>query len=149
MATRLSAILERIRPAGAPGPPAEGEARRGDLAAKELADVLVVLAGFEAEARARIDAARREAAAIGRRADQQARRVRADSVDRVAAARAQSSGAQARITDVRRQRIADDAADRVARVHERAETEIPVLVETAVESIWSTFDTDVPTGAPR
>ena len=137
MPPRLSELLERIRPAGTPGAPTEGESvARHRWRADEIADVVAVLVTFESEVDATITAARRDAAQIVGEGQRRARAIVAGTAERVAVAQVETA---------QRFEAADDAeierstSARIAAMQSRADDEIPELVAQAVESIWSTF----------
>ncbi len=74
--------LERIRPIGTPGAPADATPLREQAALDEIADIKALLAVFETEADAVVAAAHQRAARIRSEADQSAQRIRADIPDR-------------------------------------------------------------------
>ncbi|MEZ5230689.1 MAG: hypothetical protein R2710_29675 [Acidimicrobiales bacterium] len=150
MARALSELLERIRPAGAPGAPTEGERPDEDPASRpELALVAEVLADFVAEASAVRSAATAEAAAIRHDADLRIQRIRQQLPDRVARAEATSDAAHEDRTrgersDLERQRRRDLEA-----IDARAEQLRPVLAAEAVELIWHLVLGDAPGAGSR
>jgi hypothetical protein len=89
MAPSLSELLERFRPAGAPGAPGRGRGEEPeDLRARELADVLAILERFDTEAAAIVAGAEREAADRVAEAARRAGVIRAELPDLLAQAAA-------------------------------------------------------------
>ena len=135
---RLSDLLERIRPAGAPGASAEGEARHAqDIAQRDLAEVATALAKFAVEADEIVAVAQVDVAEIGREADRRVQEIRGGRADRLARASAAVAEPSAGANDDDPSHIID--ASRPAAEHERtrAKQQIPLLVDAAVEVIWS------------
>ena len=99
MPLRLADLLDRIRPAGAPGALATGIARDELAADEELATLRRVLRSLEAAATEEIARAEREADRVLAEAERVARQRRAELADRVATAEA---------TDVSHERHAAD-----------------------------------------
>jgi DNA anti-recombination protein RmuC len=148
MVLRLSELLERIRPAGAPGVASEGEHQAEHLSAQETADLARVLGDFAAEADLEISDAHERAQQIRQEAEQRAHQDRADLPDRIAAARASGASSLVRQRDAELSRIADETARELDRLDAQARTQLPRLVDAAIASIWGAFDIeDHPGGA--
>jgi hypothetical protein len=130
---RLSDLLERIRPAGAPGASSEGESRRADAELEELGAVARALARLDAEADAVIEAARTEAAEVRAAGDERARRALAELPDRVAAAEAApgSDPGDAELAGT----VAGTERD-LAQRRAAADAVFDDLVDRAVAAIW-------------
>lgn len=145
--SRLSEILERIRPAGAPGASAEGEGRREqDHFEHETAAIAAALAEFEAEASVLVEAARREASEILEDGERRARQIRARLPDRIAVAMTSvedhgRAGAGDELDGVR-----DDSQSAVDRLGAQAADGIDEFVDVVVNSIWSILPTSPPEG---
>ena len=145
MPPRLSELLERIRPAGAPGASTEGErvalrVRRED----EVASIVAILTEFEADADATIAAARRDAEHIVSDGQRRAREILARTGDRVATVRADT---ERRYVDTdNSDEIIRASSERIAALRARADDEIPGLVAQVVTSIWTAF---IPPVAPK
>ena len=148
MPLRLSELLERIRPAGAPGAPTEGEQQREEFdRASEMAEIAAVLAGFEEEANERAAVANAEAAKPGRDAEREARRIRSAIPDRVAtvqAAAAIGHGTQGRSEQTA---VAEETAKELARLTIQGEALIPDLVAAATDIVWAMVKTEMPNEA--
>lgn len=139
-------LLERIRPAGTPGPPNEGERRRrSDARAAEIAEVVGLLAEFEAEADVIVDAA--ETAGRRQQADahRQAARIAASTPDRVATAGAEIAARDEQERDAEAAVIGAQAEQDAERLIETSKTTIPDVVGHAVQMIWDSV-TVVPAG---
>ncbi len=138
---RLSELLERIRPAGAPGAAAEGdEQHRRSILGAEVADVARVLAAFEREADQLLATAREEAEQIRRDGDRRAEQIRSGLADRVAVA--QATGTERQQTDAEHDAIVASARRDAQRVRADAAARLPALVDTVVGSIWSNLPTE-------
>lgn len=138
MPLRLSELLERIRPAGAPGAPSEGERqRRRDDRATEIAHVEQLLARFEQAAQARIDEAREEEVRVRRRAQARMSQIRTSLPDRLAVEAARASEHVDNGGRGEEDRIRAEAADEISRMTARADAEIPRLVDRVIRAIWS------------
>lgn len=147
MRPRLSELLERIRPAGAPGAPTEGEsAALRRWRADEIADVVAALVTFEAEVDATIAAARRDAAQIVGGGERRAREIIAGTADRVAAVQVETEQRSEAHDDAETERA---TSARIAVMQARADHEISGLVAHAVESIWTAFVPDARREASR
>ncbi len=150
MPLRLSELLERIRPAGTPGAPAEGEqVRQRSNRDRELVDVLAVVASIEREAAEIVDAAGAEAERIHRDAVERTRIIRAGRDDQVAAAGAEAAQHDDALADVVGAAIADSAAQERDELRSRADILIPDLVRRATESIWTTIVPEARIGGRR
>ncbi len=138
MPPRLSELLERIRPAGAPGAPTEGEQQREEVdRAREIADIASTLTVFEEEADSAVAAAADHAAELRRDAERQARQIRSGVADRIAASRtAAVQGYEQRI-EAEQAQVTEQIATEIARLKARAEVRIPPLVDAAMQTIWS------------
>ncbi len=134
---RLSDLLERVRPAGAPGASAEGETRHArDVAQRDLAEVAAALAQFAVEADETVATARAEVVEIDREADRRAQAIRAGRADRLARANAVVAQPAAGSEDDL-SRIVDESRAKAEQEQTRAKQQIPLLVDAAVEVIWS------------
>ncbi len=134
MARRLSELLERIRPAGTPGAPADASSQREQAALDEIADVVALLADFETEADAVIADAHRQAATLRSDAARAAQRIRAEIPDRVAVAQASWTAAAERRSGAAAEQLAEDARAQIAVL--RARPDIDRLVDDAVAALW-------------
>jgi hypothetical protein len=138
MPLRLSELLERIRPAGSPGAPTEGERqRRRDDRATEIADLARLLASFADESAARVEAAQEEAARLRRSGQTRAAEVHAGLSGRVAVAVARVTEHHQDLDRNDEARIRQEADREIARLHARADAEIPHLVDRTMQVIWS------------
>ena len=134
MTVRLSELLERIRPAGAPGAPADAHPQREMAALDEIADVAALLADFEAEADAVVAEAHESAATIRAGAKRTAQEIGAGTPDRVAAARAGWTAAERARTGTIAEQITADAEAEVAAL--RGKADIDRVVDEAIASLW-------------
>ncbi len=148
MVLRLSELLERIRPTGAPGAPAGGDQLRDSQAATEIADITRILTRFEAETDEEISAARERADQIRATAERQVRRIRDDLPRAVADARGAGAASSARQTQVELDRIAHDTHGEIDRLSARA-AELPRLVDTAMAVIREELMPRSTQGRPR
>jgi hypothetical protein len=143
MVLRLSELLERIRPTGAPGAPTEGEGRRRrEHRAGEVAAVTSILSSFEADADALVAAARAQAEQVRAEGERRARDVRAALPERLAVAEAREAHAHEGRDRVEMGRLRDEADETVGRLRERADAEVPRLVDEVTEIIWSQVRAD-------
>ena len=145
MVLRLSELLERIRPAGTPGPALEhGESRRRARLDQELADVAPLLADFERDADRLRDAAAAEADGLRRDAERRARQIRSGLPERIAVARAQTSEALDRASHDEQDEIAQETERTLSRLRRSADEGRAALVDEVVDTIWAgiTDDTD-------
>lgn len=137
MASRLSELLERIRPAGTPGAASDLVSQRRRATAEEIAELSLVLRRFDTDVDDLLDDARARAARIRADALRQAARVRADLPDRIAVEEA--SGVQP-IEDRSQHeiaRISDESERRIALVRSQAAERTDGLVDAAIAVIWS------------
>jgi F0F1-type ATP synthase membrane subunit b/b' len=145
---RLSDLLERIRPVGAPGAPTEGESRREQAETDELAELARVLASLDAEADAIVADARRRAEEVGDDGARRAAQLRAELADRVAVAGAGGADPGEHAVD---DEVAEMAAATDAEIDRRrrdATADTDRLVERAVDIVWALLDADeLPRGA--
>jgi vacuolar-type H+-ATPase subunit H len=138
MVLTLQQLLERIRPAGAPGAPTEGERqRRRDNRADEIAEVTALLAEFEAEAAATVEAAELEAKRECDQARQTARKLTATLPDRVATASAEVSESDEYLIATTELELQTETDREVARLLDQAESRLPLLVDQAIDVIWN------------
>ena len=138
---RLSELLERIRPAGAPGAAAEGdEQHRRSILHAEIADVDRVLDDFEREADQLVVTARHEAEQIRQDGERRAEQIRSSLADRLAVARA--GGTESNDSDAEREAIVETTRHDAERLRLDAGTRIPALADTIVESIWAALPTE-------
>jgi vacuolar-type H+-ATPase subunit H len=140
MPTRLSELLERIRPAGAPGAPHEGERQRqADDRAGEIIDVLDLLVEFEAEARTVLADGHKEADRVLSNAHRQASAGRASLPDLMAQTEAEAAHRDDRRLDDREETIRQRADEAIELLETRADAEIRRLADRAVEIIISSI----------
>jgi hypothetical protein len=138
MVLRLSELLERIRPAGAPGAPGEGERLREEaVEARELAEIAAVLKVFEDEADKIVAAGQEQAGRIRQRAERQANQIRAGLPDRIATAQANATEESQHRGEAERSRLAEEVATEVARLETLSQEHVPRLVSAAVDAIWA------------
>jgi vacuolar-type H+-ATPase subunit H len=138
--SRLTELLERIRPAGAPGAAAEGEPAVDVAAEDELAAVARVLARFEAEADDVVDSARRRAEQLMRDAQRDAERTQAAMAERIAVARAEVTRTQERRGDAEATRLGEEAKREADRRRASAAARVDDVVALALERIWALAD---------
>ncbi|MGB5759887.1 MAG: hypothetical protein WBM50_23440, partial [Acidimicrobiales bacterium] len=132
----LSELLERIRPAGTPGAPSEGEQQREEFdRVNEIAELAAVLEAFEEEADAMTSAATEQAAAVRRDADRQARQIRAGVPDRIATVQAAATRAHDERDQAMRDSVGVETTAEVTRLETRAATLIPSLRDAALHTI--------------
>jgi cell division septum initiation protein DivIVA len=147
MVLSLSELLERIRPAGAPGVAVDGEQSPEQLAAAEIADLAELLRAAEAEADLTLSGAHRRAERIRDEADEQVRRIRDDLPSRVAAAHVAGAALPTRRRDAELSRISDDTTREIDRLDTQAVTRLPLIVESVMAHIWDALDiADEPDG---
>jgi vacuolar-type H+-ATPase subunit H len=137
MVVKLSELLDRFRPAGAPGTPAATVPQREVVAREETAPIVQLLAEFEAEVDATLTAALAEADSITADADRTARQIRNDLPDRVGVARAEvaEEGERARADAV--ERISSEAVAQAAAVREAAGFD--EIVDRVIALIWDSL----------
>jgi vacuolar-type H+-ATPase subunit H len=139
---RLSELLERLRPAGTPGAPTEGEQqRRHQLQEREIAAVTVVLRAFEQRADQMIAAGRAEAERRRRDGERRADLVRAQLPDRIAIARAEAVQQHDEQGESEIAEVEHGAQREIARIEADAETRVPQLADAVVATIWWTLTT--------
>jgi len=132
---RLSELLERIRPTGAPGAGSEG-GQLGDIrAAEEISDVVRVLERFDVEVKDAIAAAHDRADRVRERAERQVGRIRSDLPRAVAEAQVTGAAAPARERDIEITHISRERDDEIERLNDRASDALPQLVEAAMNVI--------------
>jgi cell division septum initiation protein DivIVA len=145
---QLSELLERLRPAGTPGAPTEGEQqRRHELREHEIATVSSTLRGFEAEAERVVAAGRAEADRLRRDGERRAQLVEAQLPDRIAVARGEAVQHDKERGDGEITTVKHDAERKIARIEADAESRVPQLADAVAATIWSTLETDT-TGRP-
>ena len=142
MVLRLSELLDRIRPAGAPGTPAAAVPQRDVVAREETARVVDVLAEFEAEVDALLACARVEADAIAAEADRTARQIRNELPDRVAVARADVADDAERAHADAIARVGDDAEAEAATI--RAAADAGAIAQRVIAVIWDAVGEERP-----
>ena len=141
MVLRLSELLERIRPAGAPGASTEGELQHQQAEInRETADIATVLARFDTEVDEILTAAHKEAERLRRSGEQRAHHITAGLPDRLAVARSAASRERDERGLDESTRIAEDSTNEIARLRANAALQTPRLVDAAVKSIWSTVE---------
>jgi len=144
VAPSLSELLERIRPAGAPGAPAKGgPGGRDEGRDRELADLVAVLAAFDEEAAAVVAEARRRADERRAEAALEAGAIRAGLADRLARAAVEpvdlGTGDGPSVAG-----IGLSARRQIERLRRSADAETPRLVREIVTHILETaFGEDV------
>lgn len=144
MPLRLSELLDRIRPVGTPGAPAQGEQQRqASDRAREIAAIADLLAGFETEADAITAHARTQADQLRRGADTEIRRLRDAIPDRIAETEATAMQGQAEEDDTTRRALVEATEAEVARLHEQAEQLLPILTTSAIALIWDAAEADL------
>jgi vacuolar-type H+-ATPase subunit H len=148
MVLRLSELLERIRPAGTPGAPADGEDDRQQAAIDEIGDVARVLARFEREADGELTAARERARLILVEAEQRAHRISAALADRIAVASARGAQALAAQNEAALDRITTATTGEIARLQCQAGARMTPLVDAAIEQIWRVLPPPARKGCP-
>ena len=134
MVTRLSELLERIRPIGTPGAPADATPQREQAALDEIADIRTLLAAFETEADAVVAAAHQRAAGIRSEADQAAQQIRADIPDLVAVARTGWTTDAEQRADETVERVNADADRQVAALG--IDARMDRVVAEVVDALW-------------
>ncbi len=136
---RLSELLERIRPAGAPGAAGESEQqRRSENRDRELAGVVAALQRPERAAADTIDQAQRSAEGLHAEANHTIAKLRAELPEQLAVQRATVSSTDNASLDDEQRRILGHAAHEADRITQQAAAGTPKLVAVALDSIWST-----------
>ena len=144
---RLSELLERLRPAGTPGAPNEGERQRTEEAREwEIAAVVSMLHRHESDADEMIAAARAEVDRLRGEGDRRARAVRARLPERIAVAHADAARQEDEHRDREIERITRETDAEIVRLRADAETRIPRVAEAVVAAIMA--EHRAPRGAP-
>ncbi len=147
MVSRLSELLERIRPAGTPGSAEDRVTHRAAGAAEELAAVRAALEAAQAEAEELVAAAERTAASFQAQAGDQAQAIRDGTPDRAARAAARAAAAydlpDPALAELARQATHDVDA-RLARAGLLGDQQS----QRVVAELWSLLDADAPTTGP-
>lgn len=149
MVLSLTELLERIRPAGAPGVAADGEQSSEQLAAAEVAALIDLLCAAEAEADLVLAGAHRKAELIRDEAGEQVRTIRDGLPARVASAHVTGAALPARRRDAELARIADDTKQQIDRLDTRAVTHLPLIVDAVAAHIWEALEIEPPAGGQR
>jgi hypothetical protein len=137
MVFRLVDLLDRIRPAGAPGALVEEGTLRSEQAVElEVAELRRRLLEIDAEAAELVDAARRDAAEIVAEGARVARQRRAELADRVAVAGGQDAAAEDERAEQELARLRDDTERAVATLRDAFDAHAAELVDAAVAVIW-------------
>lgn len=148
MVQRLSELLERIRPAGTPGAPTEGELqRRDDRRAAEIETITAILTSFETEADAIIATARTEADQIRSRGYNRAHETAAAVPDGMAVAEAEAAHLIGQRDRVETEQLRSQTELTISQLRAEADTRTPLLVDEIMEVIWSqVLPTNTPSG---
>jgi F0F1-type ATP synthase membrane subunit b/b' len=141
--SRLTELLERIRPAGAPGAAVGAGPGVGPPADVELAGLFVELARIEAEADAVVDRARQRADQIAAEAERSVARVEAGLPERVAVAQAEVAESEDRRREADVAGVVDDAGRIAEQRREAAMARLDDVVGAAIDRIWAIADSDV------
>jgi hypothetical protein len=145
MVLRLSELLERIRPAGTPGAPTEGELQqRNDRRADEIATLAAILTSFETEADLLVATARTEADQVRSRGHSRAHETTAAVPDRMAVAEAEAAHLLEQRDRVETEQLQSQTELTISQLRVKAEARTPLCVEEIMEVIWS----QVPASAP-
>jgi hypothetical protein len=142
MPFRLGDLLDRIRPAGAPGAAAEGESRREEALVDELAELSAALRMMDAAADDVVATARHEAERIAGDGDRRAHQLRAELADRVAVAGREDARTEDDQVDDELARLADAAARAIDQRRRAVHGAIDRLVAAAVDEIWQIVEPD-------
>lgn len=134
MAIRLSELLDRIRPAGAPGAPTDAEPQRELAAAEESARLVRLLERLDAEADDLVAEAARSADAIRAEGERAASVLRAELADRVAVATAMASSELDHAADDRVVSVTAAARAEIERLRESAD--LDRVAARVVDVIW-------------
>ena len=138
MPARLSELLERIRPTGAPGAPSEGERERLEIGrTEEVAAIAAVLSAFEQEADALIAAANDQATRLHNDAERRAHEIRNGLPDQVAAAETAETEVANTQTTHDQQAVQAASAEVIAVIQGRSNALISRLEKATMEAIWS------------
>lgn len=141
MASRLSELLDRIRPAGTPGAPSDQVSQRRQATAGEIAALASLLARLEEEADAVVADARAEAGRMRADAERRAAQIRADLPDRLAVAEASGSGSSGADADGEVARLSADSEREIEQLRSRAEPRMGGLVDEAIAVVWGLIPT--------
>ncbi|RLE22599.1 MAG: hypothetical protein DRJ50_07385 [Actinobacteria bacterium] len=148
MVLRLSELLERIRPAGAPGASTEGEQQHQQAEInRQTADIATVLARFDAEMDDILTAAHEKAERLRRSGEQRAHHITAGLPDRLAVARSAASRQRDERGVEDSARIAEESTNEIARLRANAAIRTPRLVGSAMNSIWSAVESGPKVGS--
>ncbi len=134
--SRLTELLERIRPAGVPGAAAEGRSPVDRAAVDELAALTRVLAGFEAAADEVVARGRSRADGFRLDADRREERIGAELPERLAVARAEVERDHERRGAAEAARLAEAAQREADERRRAAAARIDDVVTAAVDRIW-------------
>lgn len=136
---RLSELLERIRPAGAPGAASEGEQQlRRENSEKELADIIAALHHPEQTAADLLTKAQHQAELLQTETSRSIAKQRAALPEQLAVQRTATLGTADADLDDERDRILRHASDEADRITQQVASGIPSLVTAALDSIWTT-----------
>lgn len=133
----LRDLLERIRPAGAPGAPADGARPADHARSAELAEVRALLEELDAAADAIVDAGRRRADELEREALAEARSIRAALPDRIARIAESDTGSADDLARSELDRLAGETARSIEQRRLAVETHGDEIVRAALDVIWS------------
>lgn len=135
---RLSELLERIRPAGTPGAPTDGEVqRREDRRAAEIETITAILSSFETEADTIIATARNRADQVRSEGHSSALETAASVPDRMAMAEAESARVLEQRDRVETELLRSQTELTISQLRAQAQARTPLLVEEVMELIWS------------
>ncbi len=136
---RLSDLLERIRPVGAPGAASEGEQQRQrEDRERELAELIRALHSTEVEAAQQVACAERDTAATQAATAHAVAKLRAGLPDLLAVQRTETFSDQGVTIEREGIRVIELARNEADRVTAQAAAGMPELVAAALQSIWST-----------
>ena len=145
---RLTELLERLRPAGTPGAPTEGEQQhRHEQQAREVAAVRDMLREYEAAAQEIVAAGSAEADRLRHDGERRAHLIRAQLPDRIAIARAEAARPHDDDGETEVDHARHDAEHEIAQLDADALTRIPELTDAVVATVWSTL-APAPGGRP-
>jgi hypothetical protein len=138
MPMRLSELLERIRPAGTPGAPSEGELqRRDDRRAAELEAIVAILSSFEAEADTVIETAQAEAGRIRRQGEDRTQEITAAVSDLIAVAEAEAAHRLEQHDQVELNQLLSQTEQTISQLQRLADGQTPIVVDEAMEVVWA------------
>lgn len=137
MASRLSELLDRIRPAGTPGAPSDVISQRRQATAGEIAELSMALSRFDDEADGIIADARVQADRARADAERRVEEIRADLPDRIAVA--ESSGLRSADDGIDDEvaRVSAESEREIERLRSQAEPRLALLVDEAVSVVWA------------